>query len=258
MRARRRSREEWSRASSLRQADPSRRRKAVGAALVVGSVAGVVAVAFALRRRSAARAAQTWTPSLPAAEPQVPSATRPYVAPPPTQAAPTAVVPRTALEKLAADAAYATNVPPAVVFGIIKAESNWSNNPTSFSTQYGTSCITSKAGAVGIMQVLPATARQMGVTGDLCNPANNVIAGARYLRYLYTMFRDWKLVALAYNQGPGNVKGYVASGKVSTGGNKQPDGSRTVTVRGMAYADKVLTEAARRGFAGALGRTMLL
>jgi soluble lytic murein transglycosylase-like protein len=207
-----------------------RKRAAVGAALVVGSAAAIAAVAYALSRRRTA-AGSGVAPSL------VPS--------------PAPLPPRTTLEKLAADAAYATNVPPAVVFGIIKAETNWSNSPTPYSAQYGTECITSKAGAVGLMQLLPATARQMGVTGDLCNPANNLIAGSRYLRYLYTMFRDWKLVALAYNQGPGNVKGYVASGVVSQGGNKLPDGRRTVTVRGMAYADKVLTEAARRGLAGA-------
>lgn len=234
---------------SLRQPSPEvdrRKQLARGAALVVGSTVAIVAVVIAVSRRKQIAAALGPFPGSDAGPGPSP---RPSPSPRP---AATETLPRNALEKLAADAAYAANVPPAIVFGIIRAESAWSNKPTSNSVRFNTTCITSKAGAVGLMQVLPSTAKSMGVTGDLCIPANAFLAGARFLRRLYAKYGDWKLVALAYNQGPANVDGYVATGIVSQGGNKLPDGRRTVTVRGMAYADKVLTEAARRGLAGSL------
>jgi len=64
----------------------------------------------------------------------------------------------------------------------------------------------SHRGAVGLMQMLPKTGRWMGAS-DLTNPAQNVQAGARYLRYLNNRFDgDQTKVIAAYNAGEGNVR----------------------------------------------------
>jgi hypothetical protein len=64
----------------------------------------------------------------------------------------------------------------------------------------------SGAGAIGLMQLVPKTGRWMGAR-DLTNPAQNIAAGAKYLRYLHDRFNgnETKVIA-AYNAGEGNVK----------------------------------------------------
>lgn len=58
----------------------------------------------------------------------------------------------------------------------------------------------SRAGAVGLMQVMPATARELGL--DPAIPRTNVLAGARYLRRMLERFGDIGLALAAYNAGP--------------------------------------------------------
>ena len=66
----------------------------------------------------------------------------------------------------------------------------------------------SRKGAVGLMQVLPETGRRYGAT-DLFNPAQNIDAGARYLRALAAMFNnDLVLMLAAYNAGENAVTRY--------------------------------------------------
>lgn len=73
----------------------------------------------------------------------------------------------------------------------------------------------SHRGAVGLMQVLPSTAKYLGVKASadrsvgqrLLNPHTNVMTGARYLRYLSRIFDDRiELVVAAYNAGEGTVR----------------------------------------------------
>jgi soluble lytic murein transglycosylase-like protein len=86
------------------------------------------------------------------------------------------------------------NIRPELVAAVVQAESRF--KPTA----------RSGAGAVGLMQLVPRTGRWMGAR-DLTNPAQNVAAGAKYLKYLNERFdgNETKVIA-AYNAGEGNVK----------------------------------------------------
>lgn len=69
------------------------------------------------------------------------------------------------------------------------------------------------AGAVGLLQIMPRSARQIGVEGDLTDPETNVRAGVRYLKWLRGRFeedlsvrdRTWFMLA-SYNAGAGHVR----------------------------------------------------
>ena len=62
----------------------------------------------------------------------------------------------------------------------------------------------SPAGARGLLQVMPSTARALRLDGD--DPAANVLAGARYLRLLLDRFGSVELALSAYNAGPAAVE----------------------------------------------------
>jgi soluble lytic murein transglycosylase-like protein len=86
---------------------------------------------------------------------------------------------------------------PALVRAVIHAESGF--NPAA----------RSRAGAVGLMQLMPGTARMMGVT-DSATPSHNIQGGARYLASLLARFKnDISLAAAAYNAGPEAVQKYA-------------------------------------------------
>lgn len=64
----------------------------------------------------------------------------------------------------------------------------------------------SQVGACGLMQLMPATARSLGV--DCWDPVAGIRGGARYLRQQYEAFGSWQLAFAAYNAGPGAVQQY--------------------------------------------------
>src|SRR5258706_8016527 len=76
--------------------------------------------------------------------------------------------------------------------------------------------ITSDAGAMGIMQIMPATyqdmRRQYGLGADPYDPHDNVLAGTAYLRWLYGKYGYPKLFA-AYNAGPGTLEAQLAGAR---------------------------------------------
>ncbi len=90
--------------------------------------------------------------------------------------------------------AKSVGIEPEFLHAIVRAESNY--NPKA----------RSGVGAAGFTQLMPATARQMGVKNRY-NPVANLYGGARYLRYLLKFFnKNRKLAIAGYNAGPFAVK----------------------------------------------------
>jgi soluble lytic murein transglycosylase-like protein len=71
----------------------------------------------------------------------------------------------------------------------------------------GNSRVVSKAGAIGLMQLMPSTARGLGVTNAF-DPKQNIEGGAKYLKSLIDRFSDIRLAIAGYNAGPGAVSKY--------------------------------------------------
>jgi soluble lytic murein transglycosylase-like protein len=64
----------------------------------------------------------------------------------------------------------------------------------------------SKRGARGLLQVMPATAVEMGYKPeDMSDPKKAADAGAKYARKMYDRFKDWDTAVEAYNAGPARV-----------------------------------------------------
>jgi soluble lytic murein transglycosylase-like protein len=81
------------------------------------------------------------------------------------------------------------HVPAPLVRAIIQRESNWQP------------CAVSPKGAKGLMQLMPTTARRLGVR-DSCNIEQNISGGVRYLAWLMRLFHDdLRLVAAGYYAG---------------------------------------------------------
>ena len=86
-------------------------------------------------------------------------------------------------------------IDPALLSSVVMAESG--GNPMAKSPK----------GASGLMQLMPATAQELGVT-DVFDPEQNLRGGAKYLRQQLERFGDPSLALAAYNAGPANVDKY--------------------------------------------------
>ncbi|MBM7059206.1 lytic transglycosylase domain-containing protein [Pseudomonas sp. UL073] len=118
----------------------------------------------------------------------------PVAAAPAPVAQPAALAGTQPYEQLIAAAATAHDLPPALLHAVISVESGY--DPRAQSPQ----------GAAGLMQLMPATARELGVS-DVWDPAANVDGGARYLKRMLELFgNDLSLALAAYNAGPGAVR----------------------------------------------------
>lgn len=72
---------------------------------------------------------------------------------------------------------------------------------------------TSSKGARGVMQLMPGTAKLMGVT-DITDPTQNIYGGVKYLAEQYKTFGNWPDALAGYNAGPNNVKKYGGGANV--------------------------------------------
>lgn len=93
------------------------------------------------------------------------------------------------------ESARAHSVDPLLVHSVISVESNY--NPYAVSPK----------GAEGLMQLMPPTARQLGVSNSF-DPQQNIEAGVKYLKYLQDLYHDDRLALAAYNAGSRNVDKY--------------------------------------------------
>lgn len=99
-------------------------------------------------------------------------------------------------DRIIVETADAYGLDSALLHAVITVESKY--NPSAVS----------RKGAVGLMQLMPATARQYGVA-DLYDPEQNIQGGAKYLRDLLAQFNgDLKLSLAAYNAGENAVARY--------------------------------------------------
>jgi soluble lytic murein transglycosylase-like protein len=85
-------------------------------------------------------------------------------------------------------AAHKTNLAPGLLYAVAKVESNLRQD------------VQSSAGAQGLLQVMPATARALAL--DPTAPDTNILAGASYLRQMLDEFGTMDLALAAYNAGP--------------------------------------------------------
>lgn len=100
------------------------------------------------------------------------------------------------LEAIFAEASETYDISLSLLKAVAKAESDFDPN------------CTSSAGAMGIMQLMPGTAEELGVT-DAYDPRQNIMAGAKYLSENLDIFDgDVSLAVAAYNAGRGAVAKY--------------------------------------------------
>jgi soluble lytic murein transglycosylase-like protein len=95
---------------------------------------------------------------------------------------------------MARKAARKHNVPEELFLRLVQQESGWNAKAESHK------------GAIGLAQLMPETAKQLGV--DPTKPRQNLEGGARYLAAQYQKFGSWRLALAAYNAGPEAVKKY--------------------------------------------------
>ena len=93
---------------------------------------------------------------------------------------------------IAKTAARQHRIPEDLFLRLVQQESGWNANARSIK------------GALGLAQLMPQTARALGV--DPHDVRQNLEGGARYLRRQYDTFGDWRLALAAYNAGPGAVE----------------------------------------------------
>lgn len=97
--------------------------------------------------------------------------------------------------KLIESAAASQELDPLLVYCVAELESGFQ------------SAAVSSKGAQGLMQIMPATQKELGLSTPF-DPAQNISAGSRYLRWMLDTFKSVPLALAAYNAGPEAVRKY--------------------------------------------------
>ena len=121
-------------------------------------------------------------------------------------------------ENIADVVANAAGIPPAILKGVITQESTWNVNAVS------------GVGAYGLTQLMPGTAKEMGV--NPYDPIDNMRGGAKYLSQLFDKYGNWNDALAAYNMGP---NGYD---KVLKGKRTLPNETAKYVPLVLGYAEK--------------------
>ncbi|WP_397537294.1 lytic transglycosylase domain-containing protein [Rummeliibacillus pycnus] len=112
------------------------------------------------------------------------------------QAGSTSVSSNTNYDAFIKKASQTFGIPEKMIKSVIKQESGFKNNATS------------SAGAGGLMQLMPGTAKYLGVS-NVYDAEQNIMGGTKYLKQLYDKFGgNYQLMLAAYNAGPGAVTKY--------------------------------------------------
>jgi soluble lytic murein transglycosylase-like protein len=123
-------------------------------------------------------------------------------------------------------AACATGLDPALIRAVIRVESSFDFNAVS------------GAGAQGLMQLMPGTARELGVT-DPFDAEQNVMGGATYLAKQLRRFGNVRLALAAYNTGPGRVNSYhITDANNPSEYEKLPQGVRGYVTKVLQYYEQ--------------------
>jgi hypothetical protein len=99
---------------------------------------------------------------------------------------------------LSAIPTYCPSCPPSLVAALVQQESG------------GNQSAVSSAGAIGLFQLMPATAASLGVNPS--DASGNIQGGLTYLQQLYDQYGNWTEALEAYNEGPGNLAANLAAG----------------------------------------------
>ena len=102
---------------------------------------------------------------------------------------------RSKVAKLIAVAEIEHGLPRGLLDALIWTESTYRPN------------VISRAGAVGLTQLMPGTAEELSIADSFHVPSN-INGGAKYLKTMFDEFRSIPLALAAYNAGPGNVRKY--------------------------------------------------
>lgn len=127
----------------------------------------------------------------------------------------------TSFDDIILRAAKEYNLDPSLIKAVIQTESSFNANAVS------------SAGAQGLMQLMPGTARGLGVNNSF-DPEQNIFGGTAYIRQQLDRFGDIRLALAAYNTGPGRI----SSLNIKNANDANEYSKISSGVRG--YVDKVL------------------
>ncbi|MBB2162632.1 lytic transglycosylase domain-containing protein [Gluconacetobacter sacchari] len=129
-----------------------------------------------------------------------------------------------------AEAATRANIPPAWITAVMRAEST------------GDASAVSPKGAMGLMQIMPDTWRELraalNLGSDPYDPRDNITAGAAYLRWLHDRYGDAGFLA-AYNAGPGRYEELLRTSRTLPDETKKYVTRVARLLRGESFGDPV-------------------